>query len=88
MSEIYDVYHGKELVRRDEDFSSDCQGHWSDSGLCGGCGKCIMAQASYSGHHFVQIGKVERLWRDYVFYPLLHAWQTIAVRFRKDREWF
>ncbi len=26
MSEIYDVYYGKELVRRDEDFSSECHG--------------------------------------------------------------
>jgi hypothetical protein len=68
--EILDVYHGKELVRIDEDFGGwHCQQY--TGGYCGGCGACIMAQASYSGHTFKAATRWQRWWRDTVYYPIL-----------------
>lgn len=32
------------------DGTDDCGGHWSDGGPCGGCTRCLHAQASYYIH--------------------------------------
>lgn len=67
--EILDVYYDSELVRIDEDFGGwHCNPY---NGHCGGCGQCIMAQASYSGHTFKVATKWQRCYRDFFYYPVV-----------------
>lgn len=85
---IYDVYHGKELVIKDQDFSSTCHGR-SIGEFCGGCGMCMEMQAYHSGYHLVKVSKLVRLWRDYIYYPVSGAyWSLKRLIPRKEKDWF
>lgn len=82
-SDILDVYYGKELVRMDEDFGGVHCHPYEIGDHCDGCGYCLMAQASYSGHTFKVATKVQRRYRDWFYYPVIIPIRNMLFRIKR-----